>query len=544
MKYDKDRRSSASRIAIRALFIFHASYFLFLIGCAPSRKTTTTRPSPIPPPPTATKLPQPPAPAPEAPLHLSVAYPASGQVRPAVDSNFIFGTVGNGNATLAINGVEVPLARNGAFLAFLPMPHDGQYHLVAERGSDRQSLDLGYSPAKAAPAGLEEHAKTAYDAYPSPVWARVVRGSDTLQTGSDVAPGAPEPDGNRRWFFPRGTALRVLGKMGKYYKLELGSERETAWVADTNLDLHATAPTSAGMMAIRPTDGWIDIVMPAGHAPFLINESHGPEGNHLRVTIYRKPEGQSQIFTEVDPAILAVTSSTTGTNAGFDVQTAKPVWGYKAFYLDDGSLVLRLRRPPELDRYNPLRGLRIMIDPGHPPGGAIGPTGLTEREANLAEATRLHDLLTKKGAQVLMTHSTLSGMVSDVNQVEELDARAALAVSEDVDLMISVHNNAFPDGTNPFLNYGTSTFYYHPQSAGLAWALDREIAEVTGIPNLGAMQKSLAICRPTWMPCVLTESLYLMFPDQEQALRDPNFLNELAEAHVRGIEDFLRGEAQ
>src|SRR5205807_4241270 len=159
-------------------------------------------------------------------------------------------------------------------------------------------------------------------------------------------------------------------------------------------------------------------------------------------------------------------------------------------------------------------------------------------------ALKLRDQLTAKGATVLMTHTTLSGLVSDVNQVEELDARSALAVQSNVDLFVSVHNNAFPDGTDPFLNYGTSTFYYHRFSASLASALDREIAAVTGIPNLGAMEKSLVICRPTWMPCALTESLYMMFPDQESALRDPAFLDKLATAHVRGIEDFLRERAE
>jgi N-acetylmuramoyl-L-alanine amidase len=199
-----------------------------------------------------------------------------------------------------------------------------------------------------------------------------------------------------------------------------------------------------------------------------------------------------------------------------------------------------VRRPPEVDKSNPLRGLRIVLDPGHPPLGATGPTGLTEKEANLSEALILRDLLTARGANVIMTHSTTSALVSEVNQVEELSARATFAVQNDADILLSIHNNAFPDGTNPFLNYGTSTFYYWRQSAPLAAALDREIAAVTGIPNLGAMQKSLAICRPTWMPCSLTESLYLMFPDQESALRDPKFLQTLAEAHARGLESFLR----
>jgi N-acetylmuramoyl-L-alanine amidase len=522
-----------------ALFFVFTAAAIALGSCAPSRKTTTTKPT-APPPPTSPQIPQPPAAAPEAPVHISVAYPVPGQWRPAVDSNFIFGTVGNGNASLTINGTQVPLAKNGAFLAFLPMPSDGAYHLYAERtdpvrGAQIDSATLSYRSGATIPASPEAP-KAKYEAYSYPVLARVVRGSDTLQTGNDVAPGAPEPDGNRKWFFPRGTILSVIGKMGKYYKLELGSE--TGWVADTNLELHASPATSVGFTAVRPADKWIDVLIPSGHAPFYIST----EGEYIHVTIYRKPDEHAQIFEKVDPWVMGVTNTSTGQYATCDIQTNGPVWGYKAFYLPEGSLVIRVRRPPEIDKSNPLKGLRVMLDPGHPPAGANGPTGLTEKEANLAEALKIRDILASRGAKVMMTHTTTSGLVSDVNQVEELSARAALAVSSDADILLSIHNNAFPDGVNPFLNYGTSTFYYWRQSAPLAAALDREIAAVTGIPNLGALEKSLAICRPTWMPSALTESLYMMFPDQESALRDPKFIQSLAEAHVRGLEAFLRGQ--
>jgi N-acetylmuramoyl-L-alanine amidase len=51
---------------------------------------------------------------------------------------------------------------------------------------------------------------------------------------------------------------------------------------------------------------------------------------------------------------------------------------------------------------------------------------------------------------------------------------------------------------------------------------------------------NLALVRPTWMPSVLTESLFMALPDQEAALRHPGFVRNLAEAHARGIERFLQ----
>jgi N-acetylmuramoyl-L-alanine amidase len=73
--------------------------------------------------------------------------------------------------------------------------------------------------------------------------------------------------------------------------------------------------------------------------------------------------------------------------------------------------------------------------------------------------------------------------------------------------------------------------------------LDREIVGVTRIRDIGARQDNLALARPTWLPSTLTESLFMPIPEQEAALRDPAFLDRLAEAHVRGIEAFLRERA-
>jgi N-acetylmuramoyl-L-alanine amidase len=224
-----------------------------------------------------------------------------------------------------------------------------------------------------------------------------------------------------------------------------------------------------------------------------------------------------------------------------DLFLTRPVWGYKAFYEADGTLVMRVRRPPKIDPANPLRGIRVALDAGHPPGGAIGPTGMTEAEANLAIVLRLADQLRAAGAIVVPIRTTPAPLVSATNTSAELGARVDSAVAANADLMISVHNNAFGDGVNPFLEEGTSTLYFHPHARDLAAALDREIVGVTRIPDLGPLFQNIAIGRITWMPSVITESLFMMFPQQEAALRDPAVQDRLAAAHVKGIESFLRG---
>jgi N-acetylmuramoyl-L-alanine amidase len=217
------------------------------------------------------------------------------------------------------------------------------------------------------------------------------------------------------------------------------------------------------------------------------------------------------------------------------VELNSPPWGWLAGWTPEGALRVRLRRPPPLDPREPLRGLLIGVDAGHPPGGAIGPTRLTEAEANLAISRRLVALLRERGARVLETRPDAGAV--------DLGDRPRRATEESVHLLVSVHNNAFPDGVNPFRNHGTSVFYNREPSRDLALQLQRELLREFGLPDLGIARADLALVRPTWMPSALTETMFLMIPEQESALRDPAIHERIARAHLRGIEAFLRGRA-
>ncbi|HJU65053.1 MAG TPA: hypothetical protein VJ596_05215, partial [Gemmatimonadaceae bacterium] len=78
----------------------------------------------------------------EGPLAPRVIYPSSGALITSRDSNFIFGSVGNGRATLTINGTPVPVLPNGSFIAFLPNPPATapQYELVVSNGAQSARL--------------------------------------------------------------------------------------------------------------------------------------------------------------------------------------------------------------------------------------------------------------------------------------------------------------------------------------------------------------------------------------------------------------------
>ncbi|MGH7523779.1 MAG: hypothetical protein ACREK8_05700, partial [Gemmatimonadales bacterium] len=80
----------------------------------------------------------PPVPMVHGRLRIDVAYPAPGSLVGPEDSLFIFGTVGDGSARLTIRHLAVPVAPNGAWLAWIAVPHDSVITIPMQvrRGAD------------------------------------------------------------------------------------------------------------------------------------------------------------------------------------------------------------------------------------------------------------------------------------------------------------------------------------------------------------------------------------------------------------------------
>ncbi|HTO72780.1 MAG TPA: N-acetylmuramoyl-L-alanine amidase, partial [Gemmatimonadales bacterium] len=111
--------------------------------------------------------------------------------------------------------------------------------------------------------------------------------------------------------------------------------------------------------------------------------------------------------------------------------------------------------------------------------------------------------------------------------------------SVDAELLISIHNNALPDGVEPWRNNGSSVFYNTPRSIPLAMAVQRQLVRYLGLRDLGVGRGDLALVRPTWMPSILCEGLFMMIPEQEAALRSPVGQALYARAVFEGVQSFL-----
>jgi N-acetylmuramoyl-L-alanine amidase len=347
------------------------------------------------------------------------------------------------------------------------------------------------------------------------------------------------PGGNTpyQWFFPVGTRFAVTGEREGFLRARLDDDVHV-WIDARSLRLlpaGTPAPEgTVGTVRVVPAAEWVDLrLSTSDRLPFRVNA----EGNEIRVEVFGAQTRTNWAHYGPDDPLVRRLSWDQSRDGVFTarLETAEPVWGWRSFYDAGGTLVIRVRRPPRIDRARPLAGRFVAVDAGHPPGGAIGPTRLTEAEANLAISKRLVRMLRDAGARVMETRPDTAGVA--------LGARPLAAERANAELLVSVHNNAFPDGVNPFTNNGTTAFYNAPQGMELTRAFQRELIAELGLRDLGIARADLALVRSTWFPATLTESMFLMVPQQEAALRDPAVQERIARAHFRAIESFLRGRA-
>jgi N-acetylmuramoyl-L-alanine amidase len=351
-------------------------------------------------------------------------------------------------------------------------------------------------------------------------------GTDGITVGR-AAPGA-----TYHWFFPTGTRARVTGRVNDDLRIALAATA-TAWVPAAEAREVAGAdpsPAVVGSIWMRraPDRSVVRIPLSARHA-FQIEEGE----REITLVLYGAVAdiNWTRYGEDDDLVRLASWSQTTTDRVEIRFVLSQPVWGYRMRW-QGGDLILEIRRPPAIDAASPLRGRTIVVDAGHPPAGATGVSGLTEAAANLGVAEVLRALLERDGARVLMTRT-------DARPVD-LWPRVRFADSVNADLLLSIHNNALPDGVNPFRSHGSSVFYNHPQSIPLARAIQRRLVARFGTRDLGIARGDLALVRPTWMPAVLTEGLFMMVPEHEAALRSEQGRLDYALAVLEGVREFLR----
>jgi N-acetylmuramoyl-L-alanine amidase len=194
----------------------------------------------------------------------------------------------------------------------------------------------------------------------------------------------------------------------------------------------------------------------------------------------------------------------------------------------------------------------VVLDPGHGgrETGAIGPSGLAEKDVNLRVAKDAADVLRTQGVSVVLTR--------DQDYRASILFRGALAAAVRPAVMVSIHHNSEPDG--PLDHPGSETYYQFRSAdskrlAGLLeeevraalstydaqWVGDRDAGakwrlNEAGVDYYGILRRPGAF----QITAALAELAFVSNPSEEALLRRPDVQQAEGAAVARAILRFLR----
>ena len=327
--------------------------------------------------------------------------------------------------------------------------------------------------------------------------------------------------------------LKIIGKVGTHFKVQLAKTR-TAYIPDelvTLMPKGTFAPESLTAKCYAYGDSIYD---------------------YVKVGLFTKLPYQS--FQLIDPSTIVVDifGATNNTNWITQMETLKEIknidyeqvtddifritislkhaqhWGHFIYY-NGNSLIIKVRRQPE---NLSLSKLVVAVDAGHggTNNGAVGATGIYEKEITLALSLKLQKALQKEGAKVIMTRS----------KEQTFDNKERILFYRDSlpDLLLSIHLNSSDD---PFRTGGTSTYYRYIGFRNLSLDIYKRMLEL-GLKDYGNTGSfNFMLNSPTEYPNALIETLFLSNLDEEAKIMDENFQQEMVDKIVLGLKDFLEG---
>jgi N-acetylmuramoyl-L-alanine amidase len=336
--------------------------------------------------------------------------------------------------------------------------------------------------------------------------------------------------------------LAVTGQRGQHLRVQLSPDTQ-AWVAASAV-MPAAAGTAlprvsfSGLSATRSAEADV-LTIPLGAAvPYAVHAGADNSGHHgLWVDIY----GAHHATTWVSHgAGLRVIREVSAEQAGLGrvrvkVGLQQPrLWGW---HTERTATALRitLRAAPQVSPGS-LQGILIAIEAGHggPTNlGAVGATGVPEKDINRWTADALQTVLQAAGAQVVQIRQ------GDDNP--SLRERAQRVLASGAHLFISVHANSADTTQGVLRARGTSTFYKHRTSRDLAAAVQRQLLQRTGLADFGLVGNFnyTPLRLVTAMPAILVEQAFVSHPGDEADLLNPAFRDGLAQAVMLGLQDFL-----
>lgn len=191
--------------------------------------------------------------------------------------------------------------------------------------------------------------------------------------------------------------------------------------------------------------------------------------------------------------------------------------------------------------------MRVVIDPGHGGSdpGAVGPTGLKEKDVVLAISLALAEQLKNYGITIRLTRED--------DRAVALYDRPRLANNMQADLLLSIHCNAFDspqaNGIEIFHSYkGDYGQKYQSEAKRIASIVQDELVQATGLADRGIKTRLVdrkdspiygldyyAVIRKADCPTLLLEIGFITNPAEEALLQSTYFQQKTAWAIANGI---------
>jgi N-acetylmuramoyl-L-alanine amidase len=222
---------------------------------------------------------------------------------------------------------------------------------------------------------------------------------------------------------------------------------------------------------------------------------------------------------------------------------------------------------------------RVVIDPGHGghDPGAIGPSGLKEKDVNLKIAKALKERLKKNGKKHGIEHVSLT---RDKDKFIRLEDRTTIAHKKEADLFISIHCNAARNKKA----YGIETYILSltkdknalevaarenalstqdisdmeniikkivnntkiDESKELATHVQSSIiSRVNGkykkVKNKGVKKAPFVVLIGADVPSILVESSFITNPREEKRLKSNKYIDKIADGIFAGVVEYSKG---
>ena len=186
----------------------------------------------------------------------------------------------------------------------------------------------------------------------------------------------------------------------------------------------------------------------------------------------------------------------------------------------------------------------VVIDAGHGGGdaGVVGSkSGVSEAEINLLVAFTLKKQLEERGVRVVMTREKKSVLEDGIgSKSDDFEKRKSIINDNSPDLVISIHQNKFPDSTRR----GAQVFYNASSEQGKSLAT----AVQTSLNNLNqekvgrsfsALKGDYYILNCSPYPSCIVECGFLSNPNDEELLLNAEYRENLSALIVKGTFAYL-----